>query len=172
LSTTISPHLASLHHPSTAVSSLPIAHFDHKSPNPYNNPAPRFVIIAQNLVSRSIRDRILHLNPSEPTHPSKPPRLPYLASTSPPTLTLFSPSLAPKRPPHAHLVDRPARRAGLVPCVVLLHGLAGLALRRTLWRKPANRYDERLNWELLLLLYCACGMYGMYVFVRVDLGLM
>jgi hypothetical protein len=101
--------------------------------------------------------QILHLNPSEPTHPSKPPRLPYLASTSPPTLTLFSPSLAPKRPPHAHLVDRPARRSGLVPCVVLPHGLAGLALRRALWRKPANRYDEWLNRELLLC--CACGMY-------------
>jgi hypothetical protein len=47
----------------------------------------------------------------------------------------------------------------MVPCVVLPYGLARLALRRTLWRKPTNRHDERLNLDCTYVLYA----HGAYV---------
>lgn len=65
--------------------------------------------------------------------------------TSPPTLTLSFLLLAPKRSTHAHIVDHPARRSGLVPCILLSHGLSGLALRCALWRQSDNRHAQRLN---------------------------
>jgi hypothetical protein len=83
-----------------------------------------------------------------------PPRLPYSELASPPTLTLFSLLLAPKCTSHARLVDHPARRTRLVPCLLLPHGLSRPALRCALWWKPANRLDERL----MQLHVCAQGL--------------
>ena len=77
--------------------------------------------------------------------------------TSPPTLTLSFLLLAPKRSTHAHIVDHPARRSGLVPCILLPHGLPRLALRRPVRRQPDNRHVEQLN------LACTCAYRQAYV---------
>jgi hypothetical protein len=71
--------------------------------------------------------------------------------TSPPKLTLLFSHLAPKCSTHAHIVDRPTRRSGLVPCILLPHGLPRPALRCALWRQPDNRHAQRL------ILTCACA---------------
>lgn len=87
----------------------------------------------------------LNNTPYASSHPPLlPPRLPYqnpfTAHTNPPFLLL-----APKRSTHAHIVDHPARRSGLVPCILLPHGLPRPALRCALWRKPDNRHAQRLS---------------------------
>jgi hypothetical protein len=112
------------------------------SSNPATIPASCFVITAKDIgLSRSISNNPHHITICPPTPNT--PRLPYntyfTAHADP--LILF---LAPKRPPHAHLVDRPARRSGLVPCILLPHGLDRFALRRALWWKQDYCYAERL----------------------------
>jgi hypothetical protein len=141
----LSSHHISLHYttPSTAVSSLPIAHsiINHKSSQ---RPSSLLRNHRENLASPDGFGQFsISIRP--PTHHN--PTSTVSNFTSPPTLTLFSFSLASKCPPHAHLVHRSARRFGLVPRVVLPHGLTRLALRCALWRKPHHRYDEWLNWD-------------------------
>ena len=54
---------------------------------------------------------------------------------------------ATKHHPDPAVVDRAGRRVGLVPCQLLPHGTARLALRRSVRRQQANRMDERLMCE-------------------------
>ena len=110
-----------------------------------SNPAACFEITAktrsQDRVSSESRFPCCHPSTHYSPLPPIPPHVYRIIITTPPTLTLL---LASKRPFNSDLIDHSARRPRLVPCVILPHGLTGLALRRPLWRKPHHCLDERV----------------------------
>ena len=57
---------------------------------------------------------------------------------------MLTSSLATKLDPHFVLIDRTARRFGVVPRQLLPHGLDGTSVRGEVWRKSDIGLDERL----------------------------
>jgi len=143
----ISPHLASLHYlpHGSLVTAAFIASCD--------NPAACFVIVVTHSGPKVDLNNP-HMIPATHTYY---PHVYRIKLTSPPTLTLSFLLLAPKRSTHAHIVDHSARRSGLVPCILLPHGLPRLALRRPIRWQPDNRHVQQLN------LACTCAYRQAYV---------